>query len=77
MLPAGHEGAMIFALLSRRVRAWVAFALVLPLIGRVLQALGVRVSERNPRVGKALTTAGGVALTPRRRRRSRVSRQGS
>lgn len=59
---------MIFAFLSSRVRTWVIFALLLPLGGRVLQALGVRVGQRNERAGKALTSAGGFARDPRGRK---------
>ena len=55
---------MIMAFLSSRVRTWVLFAVLLPLIGRVLQALGMR--TRNPRVSNALTTAGGYARRPAR-----------
>ncbi len=49
---------MIWAFLSSRVRTWVLFALVLPIVGRVLSALGVRVGERRPRAGRALTQTG-------------------
>ena len=49
---------MIWALLSSRIRSWVLFALVLPLVGRLLSALGVRIAERRPRAGQALTTTG-------------------
>ena len=55
---------MILALLSARLRTWVLFAVLLPLVGRVLEALGMR--ARNPRVGNALTKAGGYARQPQR-----------
>ena len=55
---------MIFAFLSRRLRTWVLFAVLLPFAGRVLQAVGLRVGGRNPRVGGALTRAGGYARQP-------------
>ncbi len=61
---------MLLALLTRRFRSWVLLTLALPLLGRVLQALGVRVQGRSPRVGGALTTAGGYARGPGRRRRA-------
>ena len=50
---------MLMAFLSSRIRTWVLFAVLLPLVGRVLQALGMRAS--NPRVNSALTKAGGFA----------------
>lgn len=53
---------MIMAFLSSRIRTWVLFAVLLPLVGRVLQSLGLR--ARNPRVAGALTKAGGYARTP-------------
>ncbi len=53
---------MIMAFLSSRIRTWVLFAVLLPLVGRVLQALGLR--AKNPRVAGALTKAGGYARTP-------------
>ena len=49
---------MIMAFLSSRIRTWLLFALVLPVVGRVLTALGVRVGEKRPRAGRALTTTG-------------------
>lgn len=55
---------MILAFLSSRLRTWVLFAVLLPLIGRVLEALGLR--TRNPRVAGALTKAGGYARQPPR-----------
>ena len=53
---------MILAFLSSRIRTWVLFAVLLPLVGRVLQALGLR--AKNPRVAGALTKAGGYARQP-------------
>ena len=55
---------MIFAFLSRRLRAWLLFSLLLPVIGRLLQAAGARLTDRKPRVGKALTSAGDVVRRP-------------
>lgn len=52
------------AFLSSRVRTWVLFAVLLPLAGRVLEALGLRVGQKNPRVGGYLTSAGGYARRP-------------
>ena len=46
------------AFLSSRIRTWLLFALVLPVVGKVLTALGVRVGEKRPRAGRALTTTG-------------------
>lgn len=64
---------VIMAFLSSRVRTWVLFAVLLPLFGRVLEKVGLRVGPRNARAGSALTTAGGWARRPtgRMRRRSR------
>ena len=65
---------MILAFLSARLRTWVLFALVLPVAGRLLEAIGVRVAGRTPRAGVALARAGGYARRPRRswRRRRRL-----
>ncbi len=52
------------AFLSSRIRTWVLFAVLLPLAGRMLEALGLR--AKNPRVSSALTTAGGYARKPPR-----------
>ena len=60
--------------LSARLRSWVLFALVLPLVGRVLEAVGVRVAPRSPRAGNALTSAGGYARMGRGRRGRRARR---
>lgn len=63
---------MIWAFLSSRVRTWVLFAVLLPIAGRVLEALGLRVADRNPRASRALTATGGRMrdLRGRGRRRS-------
>lgn len=58
--------------LSARLRSWVLFALVLPLVGKLLQAVGVRVAPRNARAGRLLDQAGGLAQGGRRRRRRRL-----
>ncbi len=55
---------MILAFLSSRIRTWVLFAVLLPLVGRVLEAVGVRVGDKSPAAGKALTSAGGYARRP-------------
>ena len=57
--------------LSARLRSWLLFALVLPLVGRLLQAVGVRVAPRNARAGRLLTQAGDIARAPAGRRRRR------
>jgi hypothetical protein len=62
---------VIFALLSARLRTWLLFAVLLPVFGRVLEAAGVRVGERNPRAGSALTRAGGYARHPKAQLRRR------
>jgi hypothetical protein len=64
---------MIMAFLSSRIRSWLLFAVLLPLVGRVLQALGLR--ARNPRVAGALTRAGGYAQSPPRAARYLVRRR--
>lgn len=64
---------MIWAFLSSRVRTWVLFAVLLPLLGRLLQALGLR--TKNPRIAGALTTAGGYARTPPRAARRALGRR--
>jgi hypothetical protein len=66
---------MILGLLSRRFRAWLLFTLLLPVVGRCFQFFGARVSERSPRVGKALTTAGGLARSPRKATTGRARRR--
>lgn len=63
---------MIFAFFSRRLRQWVLLALILPLAGRLLEAVGVRVGGRNPRAGRALRgTAGYLRPQGQGRRRRR------
>ena len=64
---------MIWALLSSRIRTWVLFAVLLPIVGRLLQAIGLR--TKNPRVAGALTKAGGYARTPPRAARRAVGRR--
>jgi hypothetical protein len=59
---------VIFAFLSARLRQWFFVVVILPIVGRVLQALGVRVTRRSPRVGGALSTVGDTLRTPRRGR---------
>lgn len=62
---------MIFAFLSARIRRWVLLVLVLPLAGRLLEALGLRLGDR--RAGHLLRSTGGHLRGPRtdpsRRRR--------
>lgn len=60
---------MIWAFLSTRLRTWVLFAVLLPLAGRILQAVAPRVAQRNARAGDVLNKAGGYARDPRGRRR--------
>ena len=62
---------MIWAFFSRRLRTLALFAVVLPLVGRVLDLVGRRVTPRNPQVGGALTTAAGYTRRPSKRRRRR------
>lgn len=59
--------------ISRRLRSWVLFALVLPVAGKLLRKLGVRVQDRNPRAGKALTQAGDLAARRKRGRSGTTS----
>jgi len=66
---------MIFAFLSARIRSYVMFALVLPVVGRILQTVGVRVGARNPRAGDALQKAGGYARRPISRQQRRGLRR--
>lgn len=73
---------MIFAFLSARLRRWFLLVVVLPLVGRILQALGIRVAGRNPRAARVLGRAGGhlrgpqtdPRALPRRRRGWRPGR---
>ena len=60
----GNHAFVIMAFLSSRVRTWVLFAVLLPLFGRVLEAVGPRVGDKNPSAGRALTKAGGYARRP-------------
>ena len=67
---------MIVAFLSARLRRWVLLVVVLPLVGRVLESVGVRVGSRSPRAGRLLSSTGGHLRGPqtdpsRRRRRGR------
>ncbi len=64
------------AFLSSRVRTWVVFAVLLPVAGRLLEAVGLRVGARSPSAGRALTKAGGLARrpTPGMRRSYRTKR---
>ena len=62
---------MIMAFLSSRVRTWVLLAVLLPVAGQVLEALGMRVGQKNPSAGRALTKAGGYARRPTGRSRYR------
>lgn len=55
---------MIMAFLSSRIRTWVVFAVLLPVVGRLLETVGLRVGARNPAAGRALTKAGGLARRP-------------
>ena len=63
---------MIWAFLSTRLRTWLLFAVLLPIGGRLLEAIGLRIGRRNPGVGDALTKAGGFARRPTGRRRGRL-----
>ena len=68
---------MIWAILSTRIRTWLLFAVLLPIGGRVLQAVAPRVSQRNQRAGDLLTKAGGYARDPRGKRPGTSSRGGT
>ena len=67
----GYQSGMILAFLSARIRRWVLLVLVLPLAGRLLETLGVRLGDR--RSGRLLRSTGGRLRGPRtdpsRRRR--------
>ncbi len=52
---------MFWAFLSTRLRTWLLLAVALPVAGRLLRAIGVRLEGRSPRAGKALTSAGEFA----------------
>ena len=63
----------MLALLSARFRTWILLVLVLPLLGRVLEAIGLRVAPKRPRAGNVLTGAGQrMQHRGRRRRRFRT-----
>ena len=66
---------MLFALLSARLRQYVLFSLVLPVVGRLLQVLGLRVGTRNPQAGRLLTQAGDYARRPTTRQQRRTARR--
>jgi hypothetical protein len=68
MIRAGR-GRMhgMFALLSGRLRRWLLLVLVLPLAGRLLEAVGLRIAPRRPRAGRALTGTGQRLRRGRRR----------
>ena len=59
------------AFLSSRIRTWLLFALVLPVVGRLLRALGLRVGEKRPKAGRALTSTGDRLTDLRGRKRRR------
>lgn len=62
---------MVLAFLSARLRRWVLLVVVLPLFGRLLELLGVRLGDR--RAGRLLRSTGGhlrgPQTDPSRRRR--------
>ena len=62
---------MIWAFFSRRLRTWALFAVLLPLLGRVLGFVGRRVERRNPSVGGTLIKAADFARRPTSGRRRR------
>ncbi len=62
---------MIWAFFSRRLRTWALFAVLLPLVGRVLGLLGRRITPRNPQIGGVLTSAADLTKHPSRRGRRR------
>ncbi len=57
---------MILAFLSARLRRWVLLVVVLPLVGRVLEAVGVRLPGR---AGRVVGRGGSVLRGPQTRRR--------
>lgn len=57
--------------LSARLRRWLLVAFVLPLVGRVLEGAGRRTAPSRPKVGDALTRAGGTLRYAKGRRRRR------
>jgi hypothetical protein len=66
---------MIFAFLSKRVRTWLLLTVALPLVGSLLETVGVKVGSRNPRAGDLLRQAGGYARTPVTRAQRRRARR--
>lgn len=60
---------MIVTFLSARLRRWVLLVLVLPLAGRLLEALGLRLGDRP--AGRLLRSTGGHLRGPRTSRRRR------
>ena len=54
---------MLFAFLSARIRRWFLLVVVVPLLGRVLEAVGVRLGDR--RAGRVLRSTGGHLRGPR------------
>jgi len=61
--------------LSRRLRTWLLLTVALPLIGSLLETVGVRVRGRNKRAGDLLRQAGGYARTPMTRAQRRRARR--
>jgi len=57
-------------LLSMRLRRWLFGVLVLPLVGRVLTRVGLRVGATRPRAGRTLTGVGEILGAGQRQRRS-------
>ncbi|MCW2726843.1 MAG: hypothetical protein JWN35_3764 [Frankiales bacterium] len=55
-----RQGRMhvMFAFLSGRFRRWLLLVLVVPLVGRLLEAIGVRIAPRRPGAGRTLTRTG-------------------
>jgi len=56
--------------LSMRLRRWLFGVLVLPLLGRVLTRVGLRVQATRPRAGRTLTGIGEILGAGQRQRRS-------
>jgi hypothetical protein len=56
-------------LLSMRLRRWLFAVLVLPLVGRVLTRVGLRVEATRPRAGRTLTGVGEILGASQRQRR--------
>jgi len=57
-------------LLFMRLRRWLFAVWVLPLVGRVLTRVGLRVQATRPRAGRTLTGIGQTLGAGRRQRRS-------